>query len=69
MLKVRIWPSGSHIKVAKDYDAKKNTELYIDDLNPDETYKLRVLGYSRGGDGTMSSPSIFFQLGNNIGYI
>ena len=64
---VRIWPSGSHIKVATDYDAKKNTELYIDDLNPDEQYKLRVFGYSRGGDGTMSSPAIYFQTGETDG--
>ena len=60
---MRIWREGEEIKVAKDYDAGKRTNLYIDDLNPDILYNLRVLGYSRGGDGTMSSPALNFMTG------
>ncbi|CAD5115430.1 DgyrCDS4405 [Dimorphilus gyrociliatus] len=60
--KVRIWRSGTHIKVADDYDAGKETEIRIRNMNPHNIYKLRVFGYSRGGDGTMSSPSIKFHL-------
>ena len=37
--------------------------MYIDGLHPDNMYKLRVFGYSRGGDGTMSSPAVVFMLG------
>lgn len=61
--KVRIWRYGTHIKVAEDYDSGKETEIRINNLNLHTTYKLRVFGYSRGGDGTMSSPSITFHLG------
>lgn len=64
---MRLWNSGSHIKNATDYDAAKETDLHIDGLRHDVLYKLRVFGYSRGGDGTMSSPTVKFQLGELLG--
>ena len=60
---VRIWHGGLDIKIADDYNAKKNIELDITGLNPEIYYKLRVFGYSRGGEGTMSSPAVEFLLG------
>lgn len=39
-------------------------EAYVDDLSPGKTYNLRVLGFSNGGDGRMSSPTITFQMGD-----
>lgn len=38
-------------------------EAYITNLIPGKIYKLRVLAYSNGGDGRMSSPSHTFQMG------
>ena len=38
-------------------------EAYIYNLSPGVRYRLRVLAYSRGGDGKMSSPPWKFQLG------
>ena len=60
---VRIWREGEHIKNATDYDARKDTVLTVRGLLPEEPYKLRVFGYSRGGWGTMSSPAVRFTLG------
>lgn len=38
-------------------------EAYISNLSPVKAYYLRVLAYSSGGDGRMSSPAITFQMG------
>ena len=62
---MRLWVDREDIKYAVDYNARKETDLYIDNLHPDIHYKLRVFGYSRGGDGTMSSPAVTFMLGKN----
>ncbi len=59
-----MWRDGEDIKTnAVDYDAGKDTDLYIDDLRGDIVYKVRVFGYSRGGEGAMSSPAMKFELG------
>ena len=63
---VRVWRDGTHIKNATDYDAAKETDLHISGLRHDVLYKLRVFGYSRAGDGTMSSPTVKFQLGQYL---
>lgn len=39
-------------------------EAYVTSLTPGKTYNLRVLAYSNGGDGRMSSPPITFQMGD-----
>src|SRR6218665_644923 len=64
-IQVRIWRDGEEIKVATDYDAKKETDLVVNGLRPDIVYKLRVFGYSRGGQGAQSSPALKFMLGKN----
>ena len=39
-------------------------EATINDLTPGKTYFLRVLAYSQGGEGKMSSPAWQFQMGD-----
>lgn len=39
-------------------------EAYVTNLTPGKTYNLRVLAFSNGGDGRMSSPAITFQMGD-----
>ena len=39
-------------------------EAVISDLTPGKTYYLRVLAFSQGGEGKMSSPSWQFQMGD-----
>lgn len=41
----------------------RQLEAYVDNLSPGKTYHLRVLAYSNGGDGRMSSPALTFQMG------
>ena len=62
---VRIWRVGENVYVAKEYDAWKKTTLVIEELETDTLYNLRVYGYSRGGQGLMSSPGVQFVLGSN----
>lgn len=39
-------------------------EAYVTSLIPGKSYNLRVLAYSNGGNGRMSSPPITFQMGD-----
>lgn len=38
-------------------------EAYVYNLLPGKRYYTRVLAYSNGGDGRMSSPALKFQMG------
>lgn len=38
-------------------------ECFIRNLSPGKAYHMRVLAYSNGGDGRMSSPALTFQMG------
>ncbi len=38
-------------------------EAFVHDLSPGKRYDIRVLAYSNGGDGRMSSPTVRFQMG------
>ena len=51
--------------MSEDVDARKKTDYVVSGLSKNTMYELRVLGYSRGGDGLMSSPIIQFILGKN----
>jgi hypothetical protein len=44
-------------------EIESKLEAYISNLTPGKVYKLRVLAYSNGGDGRMSSPINTFQMG------
>lgn len=64
--KVRIWDSDQDISTANDTIVpigSRKLEATITDLEPGKMYVLRVLAYSRGGDGKMSSPAQEFILG------
>lgn len=41
-------------------------EAYINNLTPGKSYNMRVLAYSNGGDGRMSSPTLRFQMGKSL---
>ncbi|XP_013200303.2 contactin [Amyelois transitella] len=64
--KVRVWEIDQDMSTANDtlvlVDHK--LEAYVTSLTPGKTYNLRVLAYSNGGDGRMSSPAITFQMGD-----
>ena len=61
---MRYWESDRDISEANDtviYIGNK-LEATIDDLTPGKTYYLRVLAFSQGGEGKMSSPAWQFQV-------
>lgn len=59
---IRLWRTGSPTDSYKDFDFGLNTVGYLEALEYDRRYDLRVYGYSRGGVGTMSSPMIQFMI-------
>lgn len=65
--KVRIWEQDQDMSTANDTIVKigNKLECYADTLTPGKAYNMRVLAYSNGGDGRMSSPTIRFQMGKN----
>lgn len=63
--KVRYWRYDEPISTAKDITKMLGGDelsLVIRDLVPGETYKLRVLAFSAGGDGKMSSPELIIKV-------
>ncbi|XP_037963096.2 contactin [Plutella xylostella] len=64
--KVRVWEIDQDMSTANDtlVPVDRKLEAYVTSLTPGKTYRLRVLGYSNGGDGRMSSPTITFQMGD-----
>ena len=43
----------------------RESQGYVDNLRPGILYKLRILGYSNGGDGSMSWPIQQFRMGKS----
>ncbi|XP_055857806.1 contactin [Episyrphus balteatus] len=64
--KVRVWESDQDMITANDtvIPIGETLEAYITNLTPGQSYKMRVLAFSNGGDGRMSSPTLRFQMGN-----
>lgn len=64
--KVRVWEVDQDMSTANDTIVLigNDLEARITNLSPGKTYHLRVLGYSVGGDGRMSSPAHTFQMGD-----
>lgn len=63
--KVRVWETDQDMSRANDtyvYIGNK-LEAFVDALTPGKSYKMRVLAFSNGGDGRMSSPELSFQMG------
>ncbi|VEN63415.1 unnamed protein product [Callosobruchus maculatus] len=63
--KIRVWESDQDLSKANDTVIPFGGKLegYVNNLTPGKAYKLRVLAYSNGGDGRMSSPAKEFQMG------
>ncbi|XP_050100496.1 contactin isoform X1 [Anopheles aquasalis] len=63
--KIRIWEIDQDMSSANDtvVPIGKKLEKRIDNLTPGKSYNLRVLAFSNGGDGRMSSPPIQFKMG------
>lgn len=64
--KIRIWEFDQDLSTANDtvIPFGGHLEGYVSNLTPGKTYRMRVLAYSNGGDGRMSSPEHVFQMGN-----
>ncbi|QQP38385.1 Uncharacterized protein FKW44_018949, partial [Caligus rogercresseyi] len=64
--KVRIWESDQDISQANDTVIYIGNPLDVEvtDLTPGKVYHLRVLAFSQGGEGKMSSPVWQFQMGD-----
>ena len=63
---MRVWEADQDIVTANDTMVeigKRKLEATITGLQPQKTYNLRILGFSAGGDGKMSSPAQEFILG------
>jgi len=60
---VRWWLRGENIYVAHNIDVGKAIRYVLSDLKQQVMYEVRVFGYSRGGDGLQSSPTLEFVLG------
>lgn len=65
--KVRLWEADQDMSRANDtiIPVGRKLEAYIDKLQPGKAYKMRVLAFSNGGDGRMSSPTLQFQMGKS----
>lgn len=63
--KIRVWEVDQDMSTANDTVilVGGKLEAYITDLTPGKTYHMRVLAFSNGGDGRMSSPALTFQMG------
>ncbi|XP_037953101.1 contactin-like [Teleopsis dalmanni] len=63
--KVRIWETDQNMITANDtiIPVGEKLEIYISNLTPGKSYNMRVLAFSNGGDGRMSSPTLRFQMG------
>lgn len=63
--KVRYWRIEEPINSARDVIKPLGSDelsVIINNLVPGESYKLRVLAYSSGGDGKMSSPELLIKV-------
>lgn len=62
---VRVWEVDQDMSTANDtfVSVGNDLEAIVTDLSPGKTYNLRVLAFSNGGDGRMSSPTFVFQMG------
>lgn len=63
--KVRVWEADQDMSTANDTIILTGNKLecYVNELTPAKAYRMRVLAFSNGGDGRMSSPTMHFQMG------
>ena len=60
---MRWWLRGENIYVAHNIDVGKAIRYVLSGLKQQVMYEVRVFGYSRGGDGLQSHPTLEFVLG------
>ncbi|KAL8610221.1 hypothetical protein ACOMHN_038916 [Nucella lapillus] len=60
---IQYWPSGENIRRARNMDVGRDNFGTITNLTESILYQLRIFGYSRGGQGERSSPSVYFTVG------
>jgi hypothetical protein len=65
-LQIRYWRDTEDIRNATDIYIGKDTEGTIYKIQEGYLYHLRVLGYSVGGDGKMSSPETLFTYSSKL---
>jgi hypothetical protein len=65
MVQLRYWLDGDDIRTASDVRVDRVDNAVIYGIQKNYLYRLRVLGFSAGGDGTMSE-LIYFTLGENL---
>lgn len=61
---LRYWFDGDDIRTASDVRVGKQDQAVIYGIQKNYLYCLRVLGFSTGGDGTMSE-LVYFTLGEH----
>lgn len=68
--KVRVWEVDQDMSRANDtiIDVGSKLEALVTGLSPGKAYNMRVLAFSNGGDGRMSSPTLTFQMGKADAY-
>ncbi|XP_076173707.1 contactin-like [Ptiloglossa arizonensis] len=68
--KIRVWELDQDMSTANDTIRPSGTKLEADitNLSPGKAYHLRVLAFSKGGDGRMSSPTYTFQMGDTAAF-
>ncbi|XP_039297800.1 contactin [Nilaparvata lugens] len=64
--KIRVWEVDQDMSRANDtyVPVGSKLEAYVSNLSVGKAYLMRVLAYSNGGDGRMSSPPLRFQMGS-----
>jgi hypothetical protein len=67
-IQIRVWEVDQDMSTANDtiIPVGSNLEAYIHNLAPGKVYHMRVLAFSNGGDGHMSSPALTFQMGEYL---
>jgi hypothetical protein len=62
-----VWEMDQDMSTANDTIVLVGSKLeaYVENLSPGKVYHMRVLAYSNGGDGRMSSPTVTFQMGES----
>jgi hypothetical protein len=61
---LQYWMSGENIRNAQLVDVGRSDHGYIFNLTESTLYELRVYGYSGGGQGARSSPTVYFTVGS-----
>ena len=67
--KIRVWETDQDMSTAVDTTVPVGAiDAIINNLGVGKEYYLRVLAYSNGGDGRMSSPAHRFRMGDASDY-